>query len=208
VSANLGQRSAQTTVTLAARDVRRAATVVGSIVRTTFPTSEVWVHPNGKVAYLGTHLGGDRVYTIDINDPAKPTIVDSVIVNARVINDVMTSEDGKIMVITREGADDRKNGLVVATLDDPLHPKVVGAFTDASRPASTRHSSTRSRNLVGTCISRTTARARSTSSTSMIRASEAGGALEDNRVPMRDGCSTTSTCATACSTEVGGTTDW
>ena len=130
VSANLGQRSAQTTVTLAARDVRRAATVVGSIVRTTFPTSEVWVHPNGKVAYLGTHLGGDRVYTIDINDPAKPTIVDSVIVNARVINDVMTSEDGKIMVITREGADDRKNGLVVATLDDPLHPKVVGAFTD------------------------------------------------------------------------------
>ena len=130
VSANLGQRSAQTTVTLAARDVRRPATVVGSIVRTTFPTSEVWVHPNGKVAYLGTHLGGDRVYTIDISDPAKPTIVDSVTVNARVINDVMTSEDGKVMVITREGADDRKNGLVVATLDDPLHPKVVGAFTD------------------------------------------------------------------------------
>src|SRR4029079_13658755 len=94
VSALVGPRSAQTTVTLTARDVRRQAKIVGSLVRTTFPTSEVWVHPNGKVAYLGTHLGGDRVYTIDINDPAKPTIVDSVIVNARVINDVMTSEDG------------------------------------------------------------------------------------------------------------------
>jgi hypothetical protein len=130
VSALVGPRSAQTTVTLAARDVRRQAKIVGSLVRTTFPTSEVWVHPNGKVAYLGTHLGGDRVYVLDVADPSKPTIVDSVIVNARVINDVMTSEDGKVMVITREGADDRKNGLVVATLEDPLHPKIVGQFTD------------------------------------------------------------------------------
>jgi hypothetical protein len=130
VSAAVGQRIAQTTVTLTPRDVRRPATVVGSVVRTAFPTSEVWVHPNGKVAYLGTHLGGDRVYVLDVSNPAAPAIVDSVVVNARVINDVMTSEDGKVMVITREGADDRKNGLVIATLDDPLHPKVVGAFTD------------------------------------------------------------------------------
>jgi hypothetical protein len=130
VTALVGPRSAQTTVTLAARDVRRPATVVGSVVRTAFPTSEVWVHPNGKVAYLGTHLGGDRVYVINVADPSKPRIVDSVIVNARVINDVMTSEDGKVMVITRENADNRKNGIVVYTLDDPLHPKAVGEFTD------------------------------------------------------------------------------
>ena len=82
-------------------------------MRSTFPTSEVWVHPNGKVAYLGTHLGGDRVYVLDVSDPVKPAIVDSVMVNARVINDVMTSEDGKVMVITREGAADRKNGIVL-----------------------------------------------------------------------------------------------
>ena len=37
-----------------------------------FPTSEVWIHPNGKVAYLGTHGGGDRVYAIDISDPGEP----------------------------------------------------------------------------------------------------------------------------------------
>ena len=130
VTALLGAQSAQTTVTLAPRDVRRPATVVGSVVRTTFSTSEVWVHPNGKVAYLGTDLGGDRVYVLNVADPTKPAIVDSVIVNARGINDVMTSEDGKVMVITREGADNRKNGIVIATLDDPLHPKVVGEFTD------------------------------------------------------------------------------
>ncbi len=130
VTALLGSNVAQTTVTLAARDVRRPATLVGSVVRSALATSEVWVHPNGKVAYLGTLLGGDRVYVIDVADPSKPTIVDSVIVNARTINDIMTSEDGKVMVITREGADNRKNGIVLATLDDPLHPKIVGEFTD------------------------------------------------------------------------------
>ena len=130
VSASLGSRAAQTSITLTPRDVRRPATIVGSIVRNAFPTSEVWVHPNGKVAYLGTHLGGDRVYVLNVGDPTKPAIVDSVMVNARVINDVMTSEDGKVMVITREGADNRKNGIVVATLDDPLHPRIVGEFTD------------------------------------------------------------------------------
>ncbi len=130
VTALLGANVAQTTVTLAARDVRRPATLVGSVVRSALATSEVWVHPNGKVAYLGTILGGDRVYVINVADPSNPTIVDSVIVNARTINDIMTSEDGKVMVITREGADNRKNGIVVATLEDPLHPKVVGEFTD------------------------------------------------------------------------------
>jgi hypothetical protein len=130
VSASLGSRSAQTTVTLVPRDVRRPATIVGSVVRTTFPTSEVWVHPNGKVAYLGTHLGGDRVYVLDVTNPAEPKIVDSVTVNARVINDVMTDEAGKVLVITREGADNRKNGIVICTLDNPLHPKVVGEFVD------------------------------------------------------------------------------
>ena len=98
--------------------------------RKAFPTSEVWVHPNGKVAYLGTHLGGDRFYTIDISDPAHPVIVDSVQANTRVINDIMTDKAGKVLVFTREGAADRKNGLVICTLDDPLHPKVVSEFTD------------------------------------------------------------------------------
>ena len=130
VTALLGTSIAHTTVTLVPRDVRRPATLVGSVIRSAFATSEVWVHPNGKVAYLGTILGGDRVYVIDVADPSKPTIVDSVVVNARTINDIMTSEDGKVMVITREGADNRKNGIVLATLDDPLHPKIVGEFTD------------------------------------------------------------------------------
>lgn len=130
VTASLGTTSAAAAVTAKARDVRRKATVVGKVVRTKFETSEVWVHPNGKVAYLGTTGGGDRLYTIDISDPSKPTIVDSLIDDLRVLNDVMTTADGKVLVFTREGASSRKNGIVIATLEDPLRPKKVADFTD------------------------------------------------------------------------------
>lgn len=34
------------------------------------------------------------------------------------------------MIFTREGAADRKNGIVVATLEDPLHPKKCADFTE------------------------------------------------------------------------------
>ncbi|MBL8982147.1 MAG: Ig-like domain-containing protein [Gemmatimonadetes bacterium] len=130
VTANLGRVSGDVSVTLTDRNVRRKTSVVGSVLRTAFVTSEVWVHPNGKVAYLGTHAGGDRFYTIDISNPASPAIVDSVVDNFRIVNDIMTDEKGEVLVFTREGADNRRNGIVVMTLEDPLHPRKVGEFTD------------------------------------------------------------------------------
>jgi hypothetical protein len=130
VTAALAGRSATSRVTVSRRAIRRSATIVGSVVRKAFATSEVWVHPNGTVAYLATALGGDRLYTLDVSDPANPTIVDSVQANARHINDIMTDKAGKVMVFTREGAADRKNGIVIATLEDPLHPKVAAEFTE------------------------------------------------------------------------------
>ena len=130
VTASYGARSADAVVTVAPRDVQRVPKVLGRVPRSAFFTSEVWIHPNGKVAYLGTVLGGDRVYAIDISDPAAPRIVDSIVVNARTVNDVMTTPDGNYMVITREGAADRKNGIVIADTHDPLHPKALSEFTD------------------------------------------------------------------------------
>ena len=130
VTGTLGSQSASVAVTVTPRDVRRKTTVVGQLVRSKFETSEIWLHPNGKVAYLGTTGGGDRLYTIDISDPTKPAIVDSIQDDLRVLNDVMTTADGKVLVFTREGASSRKNGIVICTLDDPLHPKKVADFTD------------------------------------------------------------------------------
>ena len=130
VVANFGTRVADAKVTLVARDVHRALKVVGRLPRMRFTTEEVWLHPNGKYAYLGSGSGGDVLYTIDISNPAKPVVTDSIIENTRRVNDVMTTKDGKIMVFTREGASDRKNGIVIASLEDPAHPKKIAEFTD------------------------------------------------------------------------------
>ena len=56
VTATLGRSSASVPVTVARREVRRSAELVGSVIRTRFATSEVWVHPNARVAYLGTAI--------------------------------------------------------------------------------------------------------------------------------------------------------
>ena len=130
VTASLGRRAASTTVTVSERAVRRSVTVVGRLPRTAFLTSEVWIHPNGKVAYLGTHGGGDRVYALDISDPSRPVVVDSLQANTRLVNDMQTTADGNYMVFTREGAADRKNGIVIADTRDPLHPKEIAQFVE------------------------------------------------------------------------------
>src|SRR5688500_7976409 len=130
VTAALGGETVDAIVTLAPRDVRRTTTVVGRLPRKDFYTSELWIHPDGKHAYLGTTLGGDRIYAIDVSNPSSPVITDSIMANSRSMNDVMTTEDGKWMVFTREGAADRKNGIVIASTADPAHPKPVAEFTD------------------------------------------------------------------------------
>ncbi len=130
VTASLGNRTAEAAITLSERDVRRPLTVVGRVARTRFTTEEVWIHPNGKVAYLGSGGGGDVLYAIDISNPASPVVTDSIIANTRRVNDVMTTPDGRFLVFTREGAADRRNGVVFASLEDPLHPKPISEFTD------------------------------------------------------------------------------
>jgi len=130
VTASLGNRTAEAAVTLTPRDVRRPAQVVGRLSRSLFSTEEVWIHPNGKIAYLGTGSGGDRMYAIDISNPATPVVTDSVMANTRRVNDIMTTPDGKFLVFTREGAADRKNGIVICELSDPAHPKPIAEFTE------------------------------------------------------------------------------
>ncbi|HET9453618.1 MAG TPA: Ig-like domain-containing protein [Gemmatimonadaceae bacterium] len=130
VSAVVGNRVAQATVRLAHRDVRRKVSVVGRLPRKLFSTEEVWIHPNGRVAYLGTGGGGDRMYAIDISNPAAPVVTDSIVANTRRVNDIMTTPDGRFLVFTREGAADRRNGIVIASLEDPLHPKPISEFTE------------------------------------------------------------------------------
>ena len=128
VTAAIGTVSADAVVHVRHRDVRRAATIVGRLPLVKLPTAEFWPHPNKRNAYLTTI--GDRMFALDISDPANPRITDSVVVDARVINDVMTTADGKWGVLTREGASSRRNGIVVLSFEDPAHPKPIAEYTE------------------------------------------------------------------------------
>ena len=128
VSASLGSQSAEAGIRVRARDVRRATTIVGRLPVTKLATTEFWPHPDGRHGYLATMA--DRVYAVDLSDPAGLRITDSVMVDARIINDVMTTADGRYAVLTREGASSRRNGIVILSLEDPAHPKPIADYTE------------------------------------------------------------------------------
>jgi hypothetical protein len=127
VTASFAGKTARATIAVRPRDVRRPASLVGRLPLK-FPAAEFWIHPDGKHAYLTTI--GDRIYAVDISKPGTPAITDSVVVDARHVNDLMTTEDGKYGVLTRENASTRKNGIVVLSFEDPAHPKPIAEFTE------------------------------------------------------------------------------
>jgi len=127
VAAGLGPRTAEAFVRVADRGITRPASIVGRLALK-LPAAELWLHPDGKHAYISTI--GDRIYAVDITDPSHPAVTDSVVVDARIVNDVMTTEDGKFGVMTREGASTRKNGIVILSFEDPAHPKPIAEFTE------------------------------------------------------------------------------
>ncbi|HEU4681541.1 MAG TPA: Ig-like domain-containing protein [Gemmatimonadales bacterium] len=127
VLATFAGKTTEAMVDVRPRDVRRPTTLVGRLP-IEHRAAEFWLHPDGRHGYLSTI--GDRMYAIDLSNPATPRITDSVIVDARAINDVMTTEDGKYGVLTRENASTRKNGIVILSFEDPAHPKPIAEFTE------------------------------------------------------------------------------
>jgi hypothetical protein len=127
VTAIIGERSAVATVTVVPREVARELEVVGRTPQEEFQTLEQWIV--GKHAYVSSLMAG-RIWVYDLSDPAKPVKVDSLSFDARVINDISTTADGRIGVLTREGASNRKNGIVFLDLADPAHPKVLSEYTE------------------------------------------------------------------------------
>lgn len=127
VTATAGTLASDAVVDVSPRRAGRPIEVVGRLP-IKFSSAEVWVHPGGKCAYLSTIA--DRVYAIDVSTPGTPTIVDSMMTDARIVNDVMTTEDGKFGVFSREGASNRKNGIVVFDASDACHPKPVSEYTE------------------------------------------------------------------------------
>ena len=125
VSASVGDRQALASVVVTPRDMERELEVIGRAQPKGVQTAEQWIF--GNFAYVSTI--SDHLEVYDISDPANPRLTDSVKVDARHVNDISTSDDGKIAVLTREGASSRKNGIVFLDAADPAHPKVISEYT-------------------------------------------------------------------------------
>ncbi len=80
-------------------------------------------------AYIGTFFY-DWMKVFDVTDPEHPVLTDSLQVDARRINDVKIHPNNRLAVITREGASNRKNGIVLLDLSTPAHPTILSEYTD------------------------------------------------------------------------------
>jgi plastocyanin len=125
VKATSGGRGATSSVVVTPRNAERQLDVVAHVMPKDTQTAEQWIL--GSYAYLSSV--SDKLWVYDIAEPAAPKLLDTVTVDARLINDVSTTPDGKIGVITREGASTRKNGIVFLDTSDPSHVKVISDYT-------------------------------------------------------------------------------
>jgi hypothetical protein len=125
VTASSGQHSASASVVARARSVEREVEVVSHVPMPDVMMSEEWII--GHHAYLATIA--DKLLVYDIADPANPKLLDTLKVDARLINDISTTPDEKIGVFTREGASNRKNGIVFLDTSDPAHLKGLSEYT-------------------------------------------------------------------------------
>ncbi len=123
----------EVTVRIEPRNVGRDISVAGFGAVSDVYTSDLWVWEgvDGRdYAVTGTWSAkGDALFW-DVTDPSNMHIIDTVTVDARTVNDVKVSEDGRIAVISREGASNRKNGLVILDVSDPSDVKILSRFDD------------------------------------------------------------------------------
>ena len=133
IVATSGPRHATTSVRVEPRGVAQEIELIGRGAVTDVHTSDLWVWEgvDGRdYAVTGTWGGNGEAYFWDVTDPASPSIVDTVTVDARTVNDVKVSEDGTVCVISREGASNRRNGLVILDCTDPTDVQIHAAFDD------------------------------------------------------------------------------
>jgi hypothetical protein len=127
VVAKLGAAVALASIEAQARGVSGRIHMTGHGRNLSTYSSDLW--PQNSYVYVGTHQA-NQVRTYDVSDPTSPVVTDSQAFDARVVNDVKVSEDGKWLVATREGAADRRNGILVFSLADPAHPELVSEYTE------------------------------------------------------------------------------
>ncbi len=133
IMAASSERVAKATVTITPRYVSREIKLTGKGIVSSKHTSDFWVWEgvDGKdYAVTGTWGADGTAYFWDVTNPADLILIDSVKVDARTVNDVKVSEDGKICIISREGASNRKNGIVIIDVSNPGSAEILSTYTD------------------------------------------------------------------------------
>ncbi len=136
VTAFSGGYSDQKTVRVVPRDVKQNVKLVGHGLISDVLTGDLWVwagvgkHEGKDFAVTGAWGSNGEAYFWDVTNPDSMLIIDTVTVDARTVNDVKISEDGRVGVITREGASNRKNGFVILDVSDPYNVEILSTFND------------------------------------------------------------------------------
>lgn len=133
LSARSGDAIAEQVIRVRDRNVAQDIEMVGHGEVLDVHTSDLWVWEgvDGRdYAITGTWGANGDTYFWDVTDPSNIVSIDTVRVDARTVNDVKISEDGTIGVITREGASDRKNGMVVLDVTNPRDVKILSEYNE------------------------------------------------------------------------------
>ena len=133
VTATMGEEYAQSvTVGVDARRYNVRLEQVGRGAIDTHHSGDAWVFEGADgrdYAYIGTFMH-DWMKVWDVTDPANPILSDSIQLDARRINDVKIHAGNRLAIITREGASNRRNGIVILDLNTPAHPSILSEYTD------------------------------------------------------------------------------
>ena len=100
VTATYGTRVATASVVVEPRNVQRALELVGRTPVEEFQMLEQWMF--GDYLYATSALSG-KLWVYDISNPSAPIKVDSLSFDARILNDISVSADGKIGVADARG---------------------------------------------------------------------------------------------------------
>lgn len=133
IAVSSGPTVARKAVNIIPRNVKRKIELVGKGMVSDKHTSDFWIWQgvDGRdYGVTGTWGADGTAYFWDVTDPSNITRIDSIQVDARTVNDVKVSENGKICIISREGASNRKNGIVILDVSNPRDVKIISTFTE------------------------------------------------------------------------------
>ncbi len=133
VLASAGPLNARRTVDLRPRNMVREVELQGRGAVSETHSADLWVFEgrDGRdYAVMGTWRANGKAFFWDVTDPTNIFKTDSIQVDARTVNDVKVSPDGRYAALSREGASNRRNGVVILDLANPAHPRIASVYDD------------------------------------------------------------------------------